>query len=303
MFIQFLGTGAGSPSVYRNVSSIALIFKYIYNNVWLFDCGEATQHQILKTNIKFSKINKIFITHLHGDHIFGLPGLLTTKSLNSSKDILEIYGNKNLKKYINMSINLSKSYISFPIKFIEIKEGIIFDDKKIKISCFPLNHTLECFGFRIDEYKKNGKLNCNKLIKDGINPGPVYKYLKQGKSILFNGRIINGFDYLGPSKKGKSIVILGDTAPLENICSYLMNVDILIHESTLDFYLSKKANSRGHSTNIQAAKIAKKYNVKKLIITHFSARYNKYDIKNFLLQCKKLFFNVKVASDFDIYEI
>ncbi len=303
MLIQFLGTNAGSPNIKRNVSSIALIFKKT-SDVWLFDCGESTQNQILHTSIKLSKIKKIFITHMHGDHIFGLPGLLTSRSVNSSQNSLDIYGCKGIKSYIEMSLKMSNSFINFPLNIIEIKEGEIFNNNELKVTSIFLNHSLECYGFKINEYDKLGHLNSVKLISEGIKPGPIYKKLKLGKKVyLDNGVILNGIDYLSPSIKGKSIVILGDTSPLKKLYSDFFFVDLLIHESTLDYRYEFTANSRGHSTNIQAALFAKNHKVKKLIITHFSSRYKNSDLDKILNDCIYFFPNTKLARDFKIFEV
>ncbi len=303
MLIQFLGTNAGSPSIKRNVTSTALIFNNNEYEIWLFDCGEATQHQILHTSIKLSKIRKIFITHMHGDHIFGLPGLINSRSVDNSSELLEIYGVKGIKSFIYKCLHLTKSYINFPIDIYEINEGKIIDNGKYKVFSFLLNHTIECYGFRIEEIDKVGPLNKNKLISDGILPGPIYRHLKLGKNIIINNKLIKGSDYLGPKIIGKKIAILGDTAPLKYKCKYLFNLDLLIHESTLDNSLKKKANLRGHSTNIQAAYLAKKYNVKKLIINHFSSRYNEYDLRKMINECNNLFPYIKYAKDFYIYKL
>ncbi len=304
MLIQFLGTNAGSPSIKRNVSSIALILNHNIYEVWLFDCGEATQHQILRTSIKLSKIKKIFITHMHGDHIFGLPGLLTSRSINNVSEKLDIYGGKGIKYYVNMFLKMSNSYINFPLNIFEISEGEIFNNNRYKVISFLLNHSIECYGFYIKEKDRIGHLNVQKLIFDGITPSPIYKYLKLGEKIkLNNGRIIDGKNYLGKKIKGKNIVILGDTAPFKKKYNFIYNVDILIHECTLNNDMSYIANIRGHSTNIQAAILAKKYFVKKLILTHFSARYNYLDIKKILRECISIFSNTYIAYDFSIFKI
>ncbi len=305
MLIQFLGTNAGSPSIKRNVTSIALILNNSIYEVWLFDCGEATQHQILRTSIKLSKIRKIFITHMHGDHIFGLPGLLTSRSISNVSEKLEIYGGKGIKSYINMFLKISNSYINFPLNIFEINEGIILNNKNYQVISFLLNHSIECYGFYIKEKDKIGHLNVNKLIYDGILPGPIYKYLKLGKKIkLNNGKILDGKKYLGKNIKGKNILILGDTSPLINKnYNFFYNLDILIHESTLDHSMSFIANIRGHSTNVQAAMFARKYFVKKLILTHFSSRYNFNDLKKILKECIKIFPNTNIAHDFSIFKI
>ncbi len=303
MFIQFLGTGAGSPNLNRNVSGIALIFNLVNYDVWLFDCGESTQNQILHTSIKLSKISKIFITHLHGDHIFGLPGLLTTRSMNSSNNSLTIYGGQGIKSFVYHSLKISNSFISFPLNIIEIKEGEIFNNNKIIVKSFLLNHNIECYGFRVEILDRIGHLNVKKLVKDNIFPGPIYKLLKMGKKVFVNGKYINGNKYLGCPIKGKNIIILGDTAPFKVPKNIFLNIDVLVHESTLDATMMDKANKRGHSTNIQAANIAKQFNVKKLIITHFSARYNNKELVDILKQCRNIFRNTQIANDFSKFKI
>lgn len=240
---------------------------------------------------------------MHGDHIYGLLGLLTSRSINNSKKLLEIYGSKGIKKFIINFLRITNSYINFPLNIYEINEGEIFNNNKFRVIAFKLNHNLECYGFRIEKLNKIGHLNVKKLINDGIYPGPIYKELKLGKKFYINNKIIDGNNYIGPFIKGKNIVILGDTSPLKNNCKFLLNLDLLIHESTLDHSMYKKANLRGHSTNIQAALLAKKYFVKKLIITHFSSRYNLKDLKKMLYQCNKIFPNTKLAKDFSIFKI
>ncbi len=298
MLIKFLGTSAGCPTLKRNVTSIALIINNPSYEIWLFDCGEATQHQILKSYIKITKIRKIFITHLHGDHILGLIGLLTTISINKSNNLLEIYGCKGIKEYIEFSLKFTNSYINYPIKIYEISEGEIFNNGILKVKCFSLNHNIKCYGYYIKELDKKGSLNVDKLKLDGILPGPVYKIIKNNNSIILNGKKVNCYKYINGIIKGKKIFIFGDTSPMKLYIKNLFKSDLLIHEATLHHKYKNIANLRGHSTNIQAAYIAKKYCVKKLIITHLSARYNYKDLRNILDNCIKIFPNTIIAHDF-----
>ncbi len=298
MLIQFLGTSAGCPTLKRNVSSIAFISSSPNYEVWLFDCGEATQHQILKSYIKINKIKKIFITHLHGDHILGLPGLLTTMSVNNYKNILEIYGCKGIKNYINYSLKITNSYLNYSIKIYEISEGEIFNNGIFKINCFLLNHNIKCFGYYIKILKKKGSLKVNKLLLDGILPGPIYKLIKDNDNVVLpNGNIIKSNKYLNKSINSKKIFIFGDTSPLKLNINSLFNADLLIHEATLDDKFRIIANNRGHSTNIQAALIAKKYCVKNLIITHISARYKLSNLNKILSNCLNIFPKTFIAYD------
>lgn len=213
MELTFLGTNAGVPSKDRNVTSMVLDLQNKQKSLWMFDCGEATQHQILHSHVKLSRINKIFITHLHGDHIFGLPGLLCSRSMGGTENPLTIYGPTGIKAFIETALTLSQSYLTYPLDIIEIEQdGFLFEEEGIRVSCGALSHPVPCFGYRLEEDNKPGKLNADKLEAENIPRGPWYKLLKQGKTVtLPDGRIIDGKDYLSTEIKGRCIVIFGDT--------------------------------------------------------------------------------------------
>lgn len=175
MDVFFLGTGAGIPAKLRNVTSIALKLLEERGSIWLFDCGEATQHQILHTSIKPRRIEKIFITHLHGDHIYGLPGLLSSRSFQGGETEVIIYGPKGLKEYITVSLSVSQTYLKYPLKVIEIDEGIIFEDEQFIVETHVLEHGIPSYGYRIIEKDRPGTLLADKLAEAGIKPGPIYK--------------------------------------------------------------------------------------------------------------------------------
>lgn len=300
MELIFLGTGAGVPSKERNVSSIALTLLQELNHIWLFDCGEATQHQILYTNIKPRKINKIFITHLHGDHIFGLPGLLSSRSFQNGEDKLTVYGPTGIKKYIEISLALSSSHLNYPLEIIEFEEGILFEDDQFKVTCKQLDHGIPSYGFRIEEKEKLGELLVDKLKQLGIQPGPIYQKIKENPIVkLDDGSIINREDFIGPSKCGRIISILGDTRYMEVNKEFVRNSDILIHEATFSKDKQDLAKKYYHSTTTQAATLAKNSSVKKLIITHISSRYQDQEYKYLLEEAKAIFSNTKLAKDFD----
>ncbi len=173
MELIFLGTGAGIPSKERNVSAVALNLLQELNSIWLFDCGEATQHQILHTSIKPRKINKIFITHMHGDHIFGLPGLLSSRSFQGGKELLTVYGPSGIKNYIETSLQASGTHLTYPLAIKEIEEGQLFDDPLFTVYCKKLEHGIPSYGYRIVEKEKPGELLVEKLKSTGIQPGPI----------------------------------------------------------------------------------------------------------------------------------
>jgi ribonuclease Z len=296
--ITFLGTGAGMPAKNRNVSSIAL--KHLENgSIWLFDCGEATQHQILHTSIKPRKISKIFITHLHGDHIFGLPGLLGSRSFLGGTEPLTIYGPKGIRDFIEVSLSVSQTHLNYNIEIVEFEGHCVFDLGHIIVESRLLEHAIPSYGYRIVEKDKPGMLLVDKLKDIGVPPGPQYQLLKNGETIeLEDGRRINGKEFLGPDKKGRVVAILGDSRPCENAVELAKEADLLIHEATLDKSLEKTAHEFFHSTTHQAAQIAKKAQVKKLIITHISSRYERQEWVRLEQEAKEIFSNTIIAEDF-----
>lgn len=299
MELLFLGTGSGVPSKQRNVSSLALKLLDERNSIWLFDCGEATQHQILETTLKPRKIEKIFISHMHGDHIFGLPGLLSSRGFQGGKERITIYGPMGIKGYVTSSLKYSGTYLNYPIDFIEFKEpGVLFDDKQFKVSVGKLKHGLPSYGFRIEEADHEGTLDAKKLKELNIPPGPIYGRIKNKETVeLEDGRIINGQDFVGPKQKGRVVTILGDTVEHPNSIELSKNADVLVHESTFSSKESDLARQYNHSTTTQAAQIAKKAGVTKLLLTHFSSRYMYKDMKQLKNEARAIFPNTYLMND------
>ncbi|SQI43814.1 Ribonuclease BN [Leminorella richardii] len=296
MELLFLGTGAGTPSRLRNVSCTALTIEG--GAVWLFDCGEGTQHRILRTPISPAKIEKIFITHLHGDHIFGLPGLLTTRSMLSGSGAVTVYGPKGIKEFVEVSLNLSASYLTYPLDIVELDAGVIYQSERFCVTAQPLNHVVPCFGFRIEEADRPGSLDAGRLKAAGLSPGPLFQRLKTGERVqLDDGRVIDGSAFLSPSTKGRTLAIFGDTAPAESAFLLAKDADVMVHEATLEASMTERANSRGHSTTRQAAQVAKDVGAKRLIVTHLSPRYGKEDEARLLAECQEVFPDVEMARD------
>ncbi|EAE6381650.1 ribonuclease Z [Listeria monocytogenes] len=304
MELVFLGTGAGVPSRGRNVTSIALSMLNERNAIWLFDCGEATQHQIMRSQIKLSKLEKIFITHLHGDHIFGLPGLLSSRSFQGGESDLTIYGPVGITEYVETSLRLSGTRLTYKIIFNEIEPGLIFEDKMFSITVDELDHGLRSFGYRIVEKDKPGALNADKLIDDGVEPGPIFQKIKKGETVtLADGSVINGKDYIDEPQKGKIISIFGDTKATASELELALNADVLVHEATFEGDKEKLAGEYKHSTTLQAASLAKKANIKKLILTHISSRYDRDASKELLIEAQSVFENTEIAYDLAVFPI
>ncbi|MDQ0219080.1 ribonuclease Z [Peribacillus cavernae] len=298
MDFVFLGTGAGMPAKARNVSAIALQLLEERGTVWLFDCGEATQHQILKTPVKPRRIEKIFITHLHGDHIFGLPGLLGSRSFQGGMDELTVYGPIGVEDFIITSLRVSGTHLKYSLKIVEITEGTVFEDEQITVSALPLDHGIFCLGYRIVEHDRPGSLLIDKLRAEGIKPGPAFKALKNGEIVrLEDGRVLHGNDYLSAPQKGRIITILGDTRTCENAVILAQDADYLIHEATFSQGEPEMAHDYYHSTTAQAAETAKSAKAKHLILTHISSRYTGEDSAMLGTESMRIFPETIIAED------
>ncbi|AUU86291.1 MULTISPECIES: ribonuclease Z [Leclercia] len=300
MELFFLGTSAGVPTRTRNVTSILLDLQHpTRGGLWMFDCGEGTQHQLLRTAAHPGKLDKIFITHLHGDHLFGLPGLLCSRSMAGNIQPLTIYGPPGIREFVETSLRISGSWTDYPLEIIEIKPGVVFKDDAYTVTAAALNHPVECYGFRIEERDKPGALDGAALIAAGVPFGPLFQQLKRGESVtLEDGRTINGAAYLSPPRPGKKLALFGDTAPCDNALALAQGVDLLVHEATLEVAMEEKANSRGHSSTHQAARLARDAQVKKLIVTHVSSRYDAEGCAMLLAECCAIFAASELAEDF-----
>lgn len=301
--LQFLGTGAGVPSKQRNVSSLAIQWHQHEGQTWLVDCGEATQHQILQFPVKLSKINQIFITHLHGDHIYGLPGLLGSRSFQGAETPLKVYGPKGLQEWIEVSLRISETYLRYPLQIIEIHDGMTWSDKTFTYTVRQLEHVVPSFGFRFVERDRPGALQVHKLQQIGVQPGPIYQQLKLGKRVqLADGNWLEGEDFLSPPTPGLRLAVLGDTRVTPSIHDLANGVDLLIHEATFRAGQEEMAKNFYHATCTQAATVAKQGNVKQLILNHISSRFQDHEIKELLAEAQEIFPHTLVAYDGFSYE-
>lgn len=301
----FLGTSAGVPTRSRNVTAALLNLQHpTQPGLWLFDCGEGTQHQMLSTAFNPGKLERIFISHLHGDHLFGLPGLLCSRSMAGNPHPLTIYGPKGLREFTETALRLSGSWTDYPLEIIEITAGEILDDGLRKVTAYTLEHPLECYGYRVEEHDKPGALDAKALKAAGVKPGPYFQDLKAGKSVVLeDGRRIHGADYLAAPIAGKSVAIFGDTAPCAGAYELAKGVDVMVHETTLETSMEEKANSRGHSSTRQAALLAKEACVGRLIITHVSSRYDAEGCRRMLAECQAIFPATELAYDFAVFTV
>ena len=293
MEIIFLGTSSAVHSKERNHPSIAL---KAFGDVMLFDCGEGTQRQILFTKVSPMKISKIFITHYHGDHILGLPGLLQSMSLHGRESKLTVYGPHGLNGVKNAIYSLGYCAIDFPVEFVEIDSGIVEETDEYVITAQRVRHNVPTLAYSIEEKKKPRFLR-EKAIELGVPVGPDFGRLHNGEEVEVNGKIIKPEQVLGEPRKGIKITYSGDTRPCEEIISLAQDSTILIHESTFINKDNTNAEEHAHSTSIDAAYTAKYSNSKELILTHISTRYGEEYANIMLEEAREIFENTRIAKD------
>jgi len=293
--LTILGCYAATPRTFTNPTSQLLEIK---NRFFLIDCGEGTQVQLRKNKIKFSKINQIFISHLHGDHFYGLIGLISTFSLLNRNNDLHIYGPKGIKEIILLQLRLSNSWPNFGLHFYELesKESeLIYEDDKVQVKTIPLKHRVYTNGFLFEEKIAERKLNV-----EAVRHYQIEKYyfqnIKNGKDIVLDDGtvVLNNLLTFDPEKP-KSYAFCSDTVYNEAIVPIINGVDVLYHEATFLQSEEKLAAKTMHTTAMEAAMIAKKAQVSKLILGHYSTRYSTIDL--FKAEAETIFPNVLLADD------
>lgn len=295
--VTILGNNSALPAHNRHPSAQVLQCGEHYV---LIDCGEGTQMQMNLYKIKKSRINQIYISHLHGDHYFGLIGLINTFALNNRLNDLHIYAPEKLKSIIDIQMSITGWLLPFQLHFHPIEaEGILFEDKKFSVECFAVNHRIECWGFIFREKKNLRKIIPAQTKKFRV-PQSFYENLHQGEDfITADKKVIKNEILTVPAEPPKSYAYCADTAFHEPIAEKIKEVDLVYHESTYLADQEKKAAERYHSTSVQAAIIAKKAGVKKLLIGHFSSRYE--DLEDFKREASNIFPDTEIAEEGTCY--
>jgi len=293
--VIFLGTAASIPTPQRGLPAIAIRRK---GELILFDCGAGTQRQIIQAGVGFHRKTKVFITHMHGDHMLGLPGLFQTMSLLDRERKLEIYGPPGIKAFVEAIRHTVQFTLIFPIEVSEITDaGLVCEEEEYKVHATWADHIIPSLAYALVEKPRPGRFYPEKAKALGVPEGPLWSRLQRGSVVkLPSGGVVKPEDVMGPLRPARKIAYTGDTRPSRSLVKLAETADLLIHDATFDDELSEKAREDGHSTASQAAQTAKKAKAKRLVLIHISARYKEPDL--LLEQAKKIFPNVDVAEDF-----
>lgn len=326
MELYFLGTGAGAPSRARGVSALAVRFDQ-GRDAWLFDCGEGTQQRILEAPFSAGQIVRIFLTHLHGDHLFGLPGLLGSRSLQDhAGQPVQIFGPAGVADYLAQCLRVSGTRLSFGWTVNEWTPSLrdrssgmarsqghqagrepwtALAEEAWTVRALSLRHGIPCLGYALEERPRPGRFRIELARELGIPEGPVYGRLKRGEDVrLEDGRLVRGVDLTEPERPGRKIVILGDTAPCPNAVRLAKGADVLVHEATFSERDADLARSRRHSTAVDAARTARDAGAKALVLTHVSPRYqNDADLAALLAEARAVFPSTVLARDHFAYTV
>jgi ribonuclease Z len=293
--IIFLGTSAAVPTAQRSLPAVLLQRG---NEQLLFDCGEAAQRQMIMAKAGLHKKLGIFITHMHGDHVLGLPGLLQTMALMDRQKPVALYGPVGLKHFLSCLQETLQFQLTFPVDVHEVTEaGAVCDEAEYVVTASSSNHAVTSFSYSFVEKPRAGRFHPEKAKVLGVPQGEAWSNLQHGiEFVLPSGAVVKPENVTDPPRKGRKVVYTGDTRPFEGFAVFAADADLVIHEATFDDALAEKAQVDGHSTPSQAALEAKAANAKSLVLTHVSARYS--DVALLVEQAKKVFPNTIAAQDF-----
>jgi ribonuclease Z len=297
--IVFLGTSAGAPTRERNMACVAVVMD---GRALLFDCGEGTQQQLLRGPIRLGALDALFITHLHGDHLFGLPGLVATLGMYGRTAPLDVYGPPGLIAYFEAVRRTSYFNPAFEVTIQEVREGVVRRGNGYRVEAAPLEHSVECLGYAVIEDDRRGVFDLARARELGVPEGPMFRRLQHGEDVrLAGGHVVRSHEVVGPTRRGRRIVYCTDTRPCAAAVTLATDADVLIHEATYGDELAAEAVARHHATAREAAGIAARAGAQSLILTHFSARYS--DLTPLVDEARRVFPNTTAATDFLQHEV
>lgn len=292
--VRFLGTSASRPTVERNVSSIALVRE---GETLMFDCGEGTQRQMMRYGISFA-LSRIFFTHMHADHMLGVIGLCRTLALGGRTEPMHLFGPPGSDELLRHAIRLGTERQPFPIEVTEIKPGDAIEHEQYSLQTFPVDHAgKSALGYALVEKERLGRFDPDAARAMGIPEGPLWGALHRGRPVtLPDGRVVTAESLVGPSRPGRRVVLTGDSRPCDATIAAAANADVLVHEATFSDEEAARAVETGHSTAREAAEVAAKAGAKKLLLTHFSARYTR-DATELQTEARAVFPETYIARD------
>jgi len=296
--ITFLGTAAARPTVGRNVTSIAVQRE---GDVFLFDCGEGTQRQMMRYQTGFG-IEHIFVTHIHADHILGIPGLVRTMGLQGRTEPLSIHGPTGSRKVLMDAVHLGVDRLPFEITIREIESGERVAFEGWAVEAFSVVHKHNALGFRLVEEDRLGRFDIERVRELGIPEGPLFGRLHRGETIEVEGRLISPDQVVGPARPGRTVVYAGDTRPCDAVVQASQDADLLIHEATFSQEDADRARETLHSTAQEAAEVARAAGARRLVLTHISARHAE-STDPLESEASAIFPGVRVARDGMVIEI
>ena len=299
MQLVFLGTSSGAPTVRRGLSSVVLVRG---GELLLFDTGEGMQRNFIRAGLGMNRKMKIFITHMHSDHCIGLLGLLQTMDLQGREKCVDIYGEPRVEEFLRENMRIINFRLTFDLTVRKIeKDGVIVRERDYQVSCCEALHSVPSLAYSVEEFDRPGLFNVMEAKRLGIPEGNLYSKLQHGEDITYQGKLIRASHIVGPARRGRKIGISGDTRPTDKLARFFRECDVLVFESTYSHDKLEKAIENGHSTAAEAAMIAKESKVNKLILTHFSARYD--DTSQLVNEAQLIHDNVEAAEDLKVFKI